>query len=108
MAPPPLYNPPTASAPGTSVTGFIAVDFGAAPGSTQASVAVGGQAAIIGSSIVQAWISPIATVDHSQDEHIVESFAIRIGNLNAGSGFTIYAVSVRQLYGLWSVAWRWE
>lgn len=77
--------------------GTTTVDFGAFPGASDASVAVIGQASIIASSLVEAWLYPVATADHTADEHLVETITVRAGNIVAGTGFTIYAMNNSQL-----------
>lgn len=105
-------------------TGTTTIDFGAFPGATDASVTVTGQASIVAGSLVEAWVRPEATADHSADEHWVERLHVVAGNIVAGTGFTIYgrvgedaARSVRppgqsvspgsRLYGTWTIAWAW-
>lgn len=108
-------------------TGTTTVDFGAFPGASDTSVAVTGQAGIVAGSLVEAWIRPVATADHSADEHLVETIKVIAGNIIAGTGFTIYAFNTSQLnepvdppwsegirggkgtrlYGQWTVAWAW-
>jgi len=58
-------------------TGTTTIDFGAFPGATDATVAVTGQAAIVAGSLVEAWIRPVATADHTADEHRVEEISRR-------------------------------
>lgn len=110
--------------------GSTTVDFGAFPGKSDTSVAITGQAAIDSStSLVEAWLYPVATADHSADEHLVENVKIIAGNVVTGTGFTIYALNRGEepgpanaidgyfrvtptngtrLYGLWTVAWCWN
>ena len=116
--------------------GTATVNFGVFPGASDASVAVTGQGAIIAASLVEAWILPATTADHTADEHIVETFKVFAGNIVPGVGFTIYAVNdstffeaplyiVRQgdlfgyvgppnlgrgtlIYGAWNVGWVWN
>lgn len=99
-----------------AASGTTTVDFGAFPGKSDASVAVTGQTGILAGSIVGAWIRPVATADHTADEHLVETIAIDAGAIVAGTGFTIYARNTNQIddpkqspriYGLWTVAWAW-
>ena len=71
--------------------GNTSIDFGAFPGTTDASLAVTGQGAIVGGSLVEAWLFPADTADHLADEHFVETIKIMAGNVVAGVGFTIYA-----------------
>jgi hypothetical protein len=70
--------------------GTATIDFGAFPGKTDASVDVTGQAAIVAGSLVEAWIRPVATADHTADEHMVDTIKVFAGNIVAGTGFTIY------------------
>lgn len=93
--------------------GTANLDFGAFPGASDASVAVTGQTGIVGSSLVEAWLFPTATADHSADEHIVEPLEVYAGNIVAGTGFTIYGINRTPLgdtliYGVWKVAWVWN
>ena len=73
------------------------MDFGAFPGASDTSVAVTGQAAIASGSLVEAWIFPATTADHSADEHVVETIKVMAGNVVAGTGFTIYAINTSTL-----------
>jgi hypothetical protein len=104
------------------------LDFGAFPGATDCSLAITGQASILSGSDVEAWLVPVATADHSADEHLVEHLRILAGNIVAGTGFTIYALDDNQIvepttaqgrgavpvasspkvYGKWSVNWVWN
>lgn len=101
-------------------TGTATLDFGAFPGKSDASIAITGQAAIVAGSLVEAWIRPVATADHSADEHMVETLKVFAANISAGVGFTIYGFNTSQLnepdpdggrgtriYGQWTVAWTW-
>ena len=106
--------------------GKTTVDFGAFPGKTDATVAVTGQTGILAGSLVEAWIVPDATADHSADEHWVDPPMVFAGNIVAGTGFTIYGVlalksdakpvsdsqrirnvDTPMIYGQWTVAWVW-
>ena len=90
-----------------STQGTALLDFGATY-KTDATIAVA-SAGIGSGSLVEAWLSPAATADHSQDEHVAVSadLAITCGPPNAGVGFTIYGVySVPGgLAGKWNVSW---
>ena len=77
--------------------GTATLDFGAFPGSSDASVAVSAPS-ITGGSLVEAWIFPAATADHSADEHLVETIRVVAGNVQAGVGFTIYGFNTNQLH----------
>jgi hypothetical protein len=70
--------------------GTTTIDFGAFPGKTDATATITGQASILSGSLVEAWIFPVATADHTADEHMLETFKVFAGNVSAGVGFTIY------------------
>jgi hypothetical protein len=77
--------------------GTAILDFGAFPGKSDASVAVTGQAGIVAGSLVEAWIRPVATADHTDTEHMVETLAVFAADIVAGTGFTIYGFNTSQL-----------
>lgn len=87
-------------------TGSAVLNFGSTSVG-DASVVVTGQAGIVATSKVEAFIRLEATADHSVDEHRVEPLKITAGNIVAGVGFTIYGESNLQAYGLWAVTWVW-
>lgn len=84
-------------ASGSVTKGTTEIDFGLFPGSSDASVTVTGQTGISSGSVVQAWLQPKDTTDHTADEHWVETIAVTAGNVQAGTGFTIYARNTSQL-----------
>ena len=116
--------------------GTAIVDFGAFPGKMDASVAVTGQAGIVAGSLVEAWIRPVATADHTVDEHMAETLKVFAADIVAGTGFTIYAFNTNmvsetdvvfgrildtkrskvpgmdlkqpKIYGAWTIAWVWN
>jgi hypothetical protein len=89
-------------------TGTATLDFGAFPGASDATVAVTGQAAIVSGSLVEAWIRPVATADHSIDEHRVEEIQVVADTIVAATGFTIFGRTRNvRLYGVWQLAWAW-
>jgi len=96
-------------------TGTATIDFGAFPGQTDTSLAITGQAAIVSGSLVEAWIRPVATADHSADEHMVECVHVFAANIVAATGFTIHGRSTwigpgrqsHNLYGTFTIAWAW-
>ena len=90
-------------------SGEATLDFGAFPGATDATLDVTGQTSIASGSLVQAWIFPEDTADHTADEHWVENIKVLAGSVVAGVGFTIYGMTTddTSLYGVWNVAWRW-
>lgn len=86
------------------------VDFGTTP-SQEAFLAISGQTGITASSVVKAWLVPLATADHSIDEHLVDGPDVYAYDVVAGVGFSIVATAYNRpgstLTGAWSVAWEW-
>lgn len=78
-------------------TGTATLDFGAFPGASDASVDVTGQTGIVSGSLVEAWIRPVDTADHTADEHMLETIKVFAANIVAGTGFTIYGFNTSQL-----------
>lgn len=76
--------------------GTALVDFGAFPGASDTSLFVS-VPSITGSSLVEAWIFPAATADHSADEHLIESVKVMAGNVVNASGFTIYMANTSEI-----------
>lgn len=88
--------------------GTSTIDFGAFPGKTDTSLAVTGQAAIVAGSVIHAQIRPVATADHSADEHWIEEMDVAAGNIVAATGFTLYAKTRnKRLYGQYTIGWMW-
>ena len=90
--------------------GTADLDFGAFPGKSDASVAVTGQAGIVAGSLAEAWLRPVDTADHKADEHLLGQIEVKAGNIAAGTGFTVYGVSLdnTRSYGIWKIAWVWN
>lgn len=106
-------------------TGTVVLDFVYA---TEASVVITGQAAILAGSLVEAWVRPVATVDHTADEHLYAGVRVYAGNIVAGVGFTIYGIPAEQVItrkpvqgfshrqaplgkwfvGKYTIAWAWS
>lgn len=78
--------------------GTATLNFGAFPGASDASVTVTGQGAIASGSLVEAWILPAATADHTSDEHLLETFKVLAGNIVPGTGFTIYGINTSEKF----------
>lgn len=77
--------------------GTAALDFGAFPGGSDASLVITGQTFIGAASRVEAWLRLQDSADHTADEHLVETIRVAAGNIVPGVGFTIYAVNTSQL-----------
>jgi hypothetical protein len=97
-------------------TGQTTIDFGAFPGQTDATKQITGQTGIASGSLVEAWINPVDSADHSRDEHMYENIRVFAINIVAGTGFDIYAREDgpdtvanegHRLYGIYNVNWAW-
>ena len=90
-------------------TGQAVINFGAFPGSIVATVAVSGQAGILGTAMVEAWFPGVATSDHTANDHaFVPLFVeLTVGAPVAGTGFTITAASTQKMQGTFNVNWVW-
>lgn len=94
-----------------SALGTATLDFGAHPGSNEASVAVTGQTSISATSKADAFVmSDDTSSDHTASDHrYLKTFAaLSCGTPTAATGFTIYARSHHKLTGQWSVRWVWS
>ena len=78
-------------------SGTATLNFGAFPGASDTSVAVTGQAGIVSGSLVEAWIRPEATADHSADEHMLETIKVFAHTIVAGTGFTISGFNTSEI-----------
>jgi len=91
-------------------TGTATVDFGAFPGSNEASVTVTGQAAILVTSKAEAFLmGDDSTVDHTAGDHRYAGLfiALTCGTPTAATGFTIHARSLEKLEGTFKTQWVW-
>lgn len=86
------------------------LDFGAFPGSCQASVAVTGQTTISATSTVEAWFMQDATSDHTSNDHAwAAAFCgITCSIPTAGVGYTITATSTERLSGTFTLRSVWS
>lgn len=90
--------------------GTATIDFGGFPGSNEASIAVTGEASILGTSKCQAFImSDDTSLDHTASDHKYVGIWLNLtcGTPTAGIGFTIYGRSSEKLNGKFSLRWTW-
>lgn len=92
-----------------SGTGSTTIDFGAWPGSCEASVAVTGETSISTTSLAEAFLMREASSDHTAEDHSYAALwvALTCGTPTAGVGFTIYARASDPLSGTFKVRWVW-
>lgn len=92
-----------------SGTGTAVVDFGAWPGSNEASVAVAGLSEILATDHAEAWFMAEPSLDHTANDH---AYAATLAALSCSTpteyvGFTIHARSVHKLQGKFNVHYVW-
>ena len=90
-------------------TGTTTIDFGSYPGSSEAQVSVINEAGILSTSLCEAWISAVATADHTISDH---TYAAALVSLSCsapteGVGFTIYGRCLDKMQGTFTVNWVW-
>jgi hypothetical protein len=111
-------------------SGTVIIDFGPFPGQSDASVTVSAPG-IATTSLVEAWIFPDTTADHSPDEHTVETLTVKAdrSSIIANTSFVISVANTSQLdddlytlggqgvqnggmgtliYGKWNLGWVWD
>lgn len=91
--------------------GTATIDFGAFPGSNEASIAVTGQATILATSKAEAYVmGDDTTGDHTASDH--RYFAALVGlscsTPTLATGFTIHARSTEKLQGTFALRWVWS
>jgi hypothetical protein len=89
--------------------GTAIIDFGAFPGSNEATVAVTGQGAITAASDVEPYFMAEPTSDHTALDHAYASRFISLTSdiPTAGAGFNILARSEHLMQGTFNVRWVW-
>lgn len=90
--------------------GTAEIDFGAFPGSNEASAVIAGQASIGATSKAEAYImADDATADHTAQDHryVVLWLSLTCGTPTPAEGFTIYGRSTEKLQGKFAVRWVW-
>lgn len=117
----------------TATSGIATLDFGSFPGSVSATVTVAATDPFDPNAEIDAWVIPVATADHTADEHIADPPRVQAaisGSTIVISGFASgrdlpvpnqtpfgnpalssqMLIGSRQLtpYGKWSVAWAFS
>lgn len=91
-----------------SGVGATEIDFGAWPGSNEATVVVTGQTGISATTPVEAWLMAEATVDHTlQDATYAARFISVTAGAPSGTSFTVYARSEHKMQGKFAVRYVW-
>ena len=92
---------------GLGASGSASLNFGAAPGMLNTTVAVTGQASILSTSNVLVWVMGNTTANHSPDEHMLAGIYAVAENIIPGVGFTIAANAQFMLTGIFNIRWMW-
>ena len=90
--------------------GIATIDFGASPGSNEASVAVTGLITVSATSKAEAYImANDTTADHTANDHRYAAalVALTCGTPTAGIGFTIYGNCLDHMQGTFAVRYVW-
>lgn len=90
--------------------GTATVDFGAFPGSNEASIAVTGQGSILGTSKAEAFVmADDVSGTHTANDHryFAALVGLTCGSPVAATGFTIHARSTEKITGTFAVRWVW-
>jgi hypothetical protein len=94
----------------TFTRGTATLDFGAYPGSNEASIAVTGQTSILTTSNIQAFImgdSTSTTYTANDHKYLATLLDFSTNTATASTGFTIYARSIHKIKGTVTVNWTW-
>ena len=100
-----------AGAAGFKGSGTATLDFGAAPGSNEATVAVTGLTGITSAAGIAAWVSTEdSTASHTQNDHryFATLCAFTPGAITPDTGFDIHATSIHKLTGQFKVRYSWS
>jgi len=90
--------------------GTATIDFGAYPGSNEASIAITGLTTISATSKAEAYIMADDTsANHTAADHryIAALMGLTCGTPSAGVGFTIYARSTQKPQGAFTLRYVW-
>lgn len=88
-------------------TGTAEIDFGAFPGSNEASVTVS-SAGVTAATHVEAWVmGSDSTTDHTAADHKYFPVFAALTTAPGTDEFTIYGRSTQKLQGAWAVHYVW-
>jgi hypothetical protein len=101
---------PSGGGGGGATFGTATIDFGAAPGSQEAIVAVADPGVSATSKVECFFMASDSTADHTMNDHRYAALLIACtaGDLSAGVGFTIFARSLDKTQGTFKVRWKWS
>ena len=96
----------SASGGGGGTYGTATLNFGSVPGTNIVTTTITGQTGILSGSTISAWLMAEATATHNAYEHMIVPLRITCGNIVAGVGFDIVAVSDLRLTGTFTCRWE--
>ena len=86
-----------------SAQGTTTINFGSK--ATDTSVFMSSPA-ITGGQLDEAWVFPASTASNTADNHWVDNIKVTAGNVQAGSGFTIYGrCDTGFAHGVFNIGW---
>ncbi len=93
-----------------SGVGTATIDWGAFPGSNEASIAVTAQADIVAGAHCEAMYMYDVLGDKTANDHrYIDALSdLTCGTIVDGVGFTIYGTSTEKLQGAFTVHWVWS
>jgi hypothetical protein len=93
-----------------SGTGTATIDFGALPGSNEASVVVTGIPSIGGAAKAEAFFMRSTSASHTAGDHSYAALfaGLTCGDVVAATGFTIYARAEEKLTGQFTLNYVWS
>lgn len=93
----------------SSANGAAVLDFGSAPGTNTAEIAV--TTPIPAGASVRAWFQSEGNADHNEMEHRLifpSRVGLTCGDITDGVGFTVYAETELRLTGDVTCRWQWS
>lgn len=100
----------TAATGGAPSTGIALVNFGAGLNTSEVNLAVVGQTGILTTSVVRVNIEPVATSNHTVEDHRYAAtfIAVTADTIINGTSFTIRARTLYPMTGIFTVRWTWQ
>lgn len=91
-------------------TGTAQVDFGAGLNTSEVNLTVVGQTGIFSTSVVRVNIEPIATTNHTIEDHRYAAtfIAVTADTIVVATGFTIRVRTLYPMTGKFTVRWTWQ
>ena len=100
----------SAAAGGSPSTSTAQIDFGAGLHTSEVNLVVTGQTGISSTSVVRCNLEPVATSNHTVEDHRYAAtfIAVTADTIVNGTGFTIRARTLYPMTGIFTVRWTWQ